>query len=88
MTGEISLLGDVLPVGGVREKLLAAYRMGVSEILLPRENARDLEKIDARIREKLRGAVKRGDGHRRIFGRELTVESVGRGMVGAALQLL
>ena len=54
MTGEISLLGDVLPVGGVREKLLAAYRMGVSEILLPRENARDLEKIDARIREKLR----------------------------------
>ena len=47
------MLGDVLPVGGVRVKLLAAYRAGVTEILLPRENGRDLEKIDESIREKL-----------------------------------
>ena len=54
MTGELTLLGDVLPIGGVREKLLAAYRAGVTDILLPRENERDLEKIDADIRAKLR----------------------------------
>ena len=53
MTGELTLLGDVLPIGGVKEKLLAAYRAGVTEILLPRENGRDLEKIDESIREKL-----------------------------------
>ncbi len=53
MTGELTLLGDVLPIGGVKEKLLAAYRSGVTEILLPRENEGDLEKIDAPIREKL-----------------------------------
>ena len=53
MTGELTLLGDVLPVGGVKEKLLAAYRAGVTEILLPRENGRDLEKIDGSIRAKL-----------------------------------
>ncbi len=53
MTGELTLLGDVLPIGGVKEKLLAAYRAGVTEILLPRENGRDLEKIDESIRAKL-----------------------------------
>lgn len=53
MTGELTLLGDVLPIGGVKEKLLAAYRAGVTEILLPRENERDLEKIDESIRAKL-----------------------------------
>ena len=57
MTGELTLLGDVLPIGGVREKLLAAYRAGVTDILLPRENERDLEKIDADIRAKLRIAL-------------------------------
>lgn len=49
MTGEITLHGKVLPIGGVREKLLAAYRMGITEILLPKENEKDLEKIDESI---------------------------------------
>ena len=49
MTGEITLLGDVLPIGGVKEKLLAAYRAGIKTILLPRENERDLQKIDPEI---------------------------------------
>ena len=53
MTGEITLRGRVLPIGGVKEKLLAAYRMGVTNILLPRENEPDLEKLDPGIREKL-----------------------------------
>ena len=50
---EITLRGKVLPIGGVREKLLAAYRAGIKTILLPRENESDLEKIDENIREKL-----------------------------------
>ena len=53
MTGEVTLHGEVLPIGGVREKLLAAYRMGVTRILLPRENEKDLEEIDADILSKM-----------------------------------
>ena len=53
MTGEVTLHGEVLPIGGVREKLLAAYRMGVTNILLPKENEKDLEEIDPEILQKL-----------------------------------
>lgn len=53
MTGEITLHGKVLPIGGVREKLLAAYRMNVMHILLPRQNEKDLEDIDPAILDKM-----------------------------------
>ena len=53
MTGEISLRGNVLPVGGIREKVLAAYRAGCKKILLPAENERDIEEIPEKARENL-----------------------------------
>ena len=54
MTGEISLRGLVLPIGGVKEKVLAALRAGISTVLLPARNRRDLEEIPASAREKLK----------------------------------
>ena len=53
MTGEITLRGDVLPVGGVREKVLAAHRAGIKKVLLPRDNARDIEDLPASVRHKM-----------------------------------
>jgi ATP-dependent Lon protease len=47
MTGEISLIGKVMPVGGIKEKILAAKRAGIKEIILCRKNKRDIEEIDA-----------------------------------------
>src|SRR6184192_1766777 len=53
MTGEITLRGKVLPVGGVKDKILAAARAGIMRIILPAENERDLEDIPADVREKI-----------------------------------
>ena len=49
MTGEITLRGRVLPIGGVKEKLLAAYRAGITQIVMPTENTKDLEDIPADV---------------------------------------
>jgi ATP-dependent Lon protease len=51
MTGEITLRGKVLPVGGIREKVLAAHRAGIKKILLPIQNEPDLEEIPAAVRK-------------------------------------
>ncbi|HEX9163426.1 MAG TPA: endopeptidase La [Thermoanaerobaculia bacterium] len=53
MTGEITLRGKVLPVGGVKDKILAAVRAGITRIVLPADNERDLEEIPADVREKM-----------------------------------
>ncbi|HLF57769.1 MAG TPA: endopeptidase La [Thermoanaerobaculia bacterium] len=53
MTGEITLRGKVLPVGGIKDKALAAFRAGITEIILPRENEKDLEEIAPEVRELL-----------------------------------
>src|SRR5882757_4258078 len=53
MTGEITLRGKVLPVGGVKDKILAAARAGITRIILPAENERDLDDIPSDVREKM-----------------------------------
>lgn len=53
MTGEITLRGEVLPIGGLKEKLLAALRGGIKHVLIPKDNVKDLEEIPANIKESL-----------------------------------
>ena len=54
MTGEITLRGEVLPIGGLKEKLLAAHRGGISTVLIPQENEKELTEIPKDIKEKLK----------------------------------
>jgi len=54
MTGEITLRGRVLPIGGVKEKVLGAHRAGITDVILPRENERDLEDVPEETRRSLR----------------------------------
>jgi ATP-dependent Lon protease len=53
MTGEITLRGEVLPIGGLKEKLLAAHRGGIETVLIPQENEKDLAEIPKNIKDKL-----------------------------------
>lgn len=53
MTGEVTLTGRVLAIGGLKEKSLAAYRMGIDTIIIPKENEKDIEKIPSSVKENL-----------------------------------
>ncbi len=53
MTGEVSLTGRVLPIGGVKQKLLAAHRAGITTVLIPKRNEPDLEDVPENVREAL-----------------------------------
>jgi ATP-dependent Lon protease len=54
MTGEVTLQGRVLPIGGVKQKVLAAHRAGLTEVILPARNADDLDDVPEQVREEMR----------------------------------
>lgn len=53
MTGEITLRGKVLAIGGLREKALAAYRLGITKVIIPKDNANDLQEIPSEVKERI-----------------------------------
>ena len=57
MTGEITLRGKVLPIGGLKEKTMAAYRAGIKTVCIPKDNEPDLDEIDEKVRENIRFVV-------------------------------
>jgi ATP-dependent Lon protease len=54
MTGEITLSGKVLPIGGLKEKALAAHRYGIKTILIPEKNIQDLEELPKKVRNEIK----------------------------------
>ena len=51
MTGEVTITGQVLPIGGLKEKLLAAHRAGVKKVLIPKENEKDLVDVPKKVKD-------------------------------------
>ena len=70
MTGEITLRGNLLAIGGLNEKLLAAQRSGIKTVLIPKENEKDLVEIQAKVKEGLKiiPIEKIGDAIPWVFG--------------------
>jgi ATP-dependent Lon protease len=83
MTGEISLSGRVLPVGGIKEKVLAAHRAGIRTVLLPKRNEKNLlEDVPAAVREVM--TVRLVDTVEDVLGAALEQPEVSSGAAGAA----
>ena len=57
MTGEVTITGQVLPIGGLKEKLLAAHRAGIKQVIIPKDNEKDLVDIPKKVREDIKISV-------------------------------
>ena len=75
MTGEITLRGRVMPIGGLREKTMAALRAGIHTVIIPAENEKDLEEIDQAVREKLRFVT--ADAVDAVFAAAIVLPEIG-----------
>ncbi len=69
MTGEITVTGKILPIGGLKEKCLAAYRAGITKVIIPKDNKRDIDDIPKEVREKLDFVV--ADGMKTVLDNAL-----------------
>jgi ATP-dependent Lon protease len=87
MTGEISLTGDIIPVGGLNEKLLAAKRVGIKEVILPFKNAKEISELpkDLKTGLKLKKIKKVDEALRRIFGPGIFKKKTGKTAKKAAM---
>jgi len=77
MTGEITLRGQVLPVGGIKEKVLAAHRAGLKTIILPKRNENDIEDVPQEARDALRFIL--ADRVDQVFAAALRDKDAARG---------
>ena len=87
MTGEITLRGEVLPIGGLKEKLLAAHRGGIKTVLIPEENVKDLQEIPENVKNHLEirpGEVDRPGARDRARARAAAAARRGAGQAGRA----
>jgi ATP-dependent Lon protease len=86
MTGEITLRGKVLPVGGIKDKVLAAYRAGIREVILPEENEKDLEDIPEDVRSEMQFHLVKGMDEIIALALETPVPAVAGGAGGEGNQ--
>ncbi len=86
MTGEITLRGKVLPVGGIKEKVLAAHRAGIKTVILPQPNENDLEEVPAELRQQMSFSLVNTAEEvlAAAFGRDLAVQSHPSALAGDA----
>lgn len=69
MTGEITVTGKILPIGGLKEKCLAAYRAGISKVIIPKDNKKDIEDIPMEVRDKIEFVI--ADGMKTVLDNAL-----------------
>ena len=85
MTGEVTLRGKVLPIGGLKEKTLAAHRAGIKTFILPKDNAKDIVELPQKVRDDLQLIPVSVIAYRSQYGSVNPTAVVGPGIVATAV---